>query len=302
MKKILNALICLIGILGIAVGILEVASRFYFSKEFNISTTARKLPVDVINAYITRTRAIIPTNSEEEYVVFLGDSFTFGDTLPLRESYPKVFERCLQRRGSKIKVINAGVQGTGLIDHFQIANRFLNQELANVNIKRVILGITDNDQLIETWGFHPYDACPDLYPYSNTRFLHHHLFSAYYLDYLKNVNNHQTKDKAVIERTNKCLKRNVDQLKSLLAKKKIPLTTTFLADAVRNDSENDVTSLSYVDKAEAFSDKFGLNFIVINEVLKSLASDREIYSADDYHFNASTNAIIGEYLCEQIKL
>tara|TARA_R110000868_G_scaffold237486_4_gene492048 strand:- start:11072 stop:11980 length:909 start_codon:yes stop_codon:yes gene_type:complete len=302
MKKLLNSLICLIGILGIAVVIIEIISRFYFSEQYNISNTARQKPDELIQQYITRTRAVIPTNTEDEYVVFFGDSFTYGDTLPLSESYPKVFERCLQRKGSKLKVINVAVQGSSFLDHFQVANRFLNVELANTNIKKVILGVTDNDQYIEHWGYHPYDTCQDLYPYSNTRFLHHHLFSAYYLDYLLNVSNRHVKDKNVESRAKLCLKRNIDNFKSLIKEKNLPLQMTFLIDAMKDYNNTGVLGVEYVERSKDFAKKFDLDFIVINEAFKNLSSDRDVYAIDNYHFNASTNAIIGEYLCEHIKI
>ena len=77
---------------------------------------------------------------------------------------------------------------------------------------------------------------------------------------------------------------------------------TFLADAIKTDTHPTVIGMDYRPYAESFSKDFDLDLLVINKVLNELSSDREIYAVDNYHFNASTNAIIGEYLCEQIKL
>lgn len=299
MRKIINAFICLVGILGLTLVLIEVASRLYFSEQNYLSITARKSSEEVLSSYFSRTRATIPQESDDEYILFIGDSFTYGDTLSKDEAYPKVFERCIQRKGSKLKVINGAVQGTGILDHAQLLERFLTKELSHLKIKRVIMGLVKNDRYIEPWGFHPYDACSDLYPYSNTRFLHHNFFSLYYLDYLVNKKSHyDLKD----QKTEECFNRSFNKIKEILKERKIPLTTTFLADAVKTPTSDGVIGLNYMNFLKTFEEDFSFEYIVINKVFDSISSEREVYSHDNYHFNASTNALIGEYLCDQIKI
>lgn len=299
MKKLLNSFICLIGIAGIVLVLIEILSRVYFHKELVNSTTARIPVKDLINEYVSRARVDIPKASTDEFIVFIGDSFTYGDTLPAKEAYPAVFQRCLQRKGRKEKVLNLGVRANNLLDHAAMIEELMKNDLAHLKIKKVILGLTQNDRYIEPWSLHPYDACPDLYPYSNTRFLHHYLFSVYYFDYLVTKKSHFLQ---VDNKTEKCLKSSVDRIKNTLKQRGIPLVTTFLVDAVKTPTSMGITKNPYKEFANVFASDFQLDLILINKIFDNIPSDREVYAKDNYHLNTSTNAMIGEYLCDEIKI
>ncbi len=58
-----------------------------------------------------RPAADPPAAASELRIVFLGDSLTAGDGLPVDQAYPAVIERELRERGAAIRVVNAGLSG-----------------------------------------------------------------------------------------------------------------------------------------------------------------------------------------------
>ncbi len=73
-------------------------------------------------------------------ILYIGDSFTFGDYVDDAESLPALLEASLRERCENIRVINAGVGGTTIVDHQHILNRTLSS-----TTDLVILQFSEND-------------------------------------------------------------------------------------------------------------------------------------------------------------
>lgn len=73
-------------------------------------------------------------------ILYIGDSFTFGDFVEDAESLPALLQKGLSDACEHTRVINAGVGGTTIIDHQHILNRTLSQET-----DLVILQFSEND-------------------------------------------------------------------------------------------------------------------------------------------------------------
>jgi hypothetical protein len=76
---------------------------------------------DAINADGFRDEPT-PARDGETLVLAVGDSFTFGHGVQMRESYPKVLQRMLRARGRSVRVINAGVPGYGMDQTFKLVS------------------------------------------------------------------------------------------------------------------------------------------------------------------------------------
>ncbi len=75
-------------------------------------------------------------------ILALGDSYTFGWMLPLRDSYPSILEKILNQKSSlDYEVINAGVYGYNTEQEYE----FLKREGIKYNPDLVIVGFTIND-------------------------------------------------------------------------------------------------------------------------------------------------------------
>jgi len=73
-------------------------------------------------------------------VLYIGDSFTFGDFVDDTASIPARLEQYLSGRCEHARVINAGVGGTTIVDHQHVLSRTLSQET-----DLVILQFSTND-------------------------------------------------------------------------------------------------------------------------------------------------------------
>ena len=73
-------------------------------------------------------------------ILYIGDSYTFGDFVDDVEALPAQFEKALGDRCGGTRVINAGVGGTTIGDHLHILNRTLSQEP-----DLVVLQFSEND-------------------------------------------------------------------------------------------------------------------------------------------------------------
>jgi len=63
-----------------------------------------------------------PATDGDTLVLAVGDSFTFGSGVQMRESYPKVLQRLLRDAGRSVRVINAGVPGYGMDQTFKLVS------------------------------------------------------------------------------------------------------------------------------------------------------------------------------------
>ena len=73
-------------------------------------------------------------------ILYVGDSFTFGDFVDDREMLPAQLEESLAAHCPAIRVVNAGLGGTTIVDHLQILARTLPLEP-----DLVILQFSEND-------------------------------------------------------------------------------------------------------------------------------------------------------------
>lgn len=73
-------------------------------------------------------------------ILYVGDSFTFGDFVDDRETLPAQFEQSLAAHCPAIRVVNAGLGGTTIVDHLHILARTLPLEP-----DLVILQFSEND-------------------------------------------------------------------------------------------------------------------------------------------------------------
>jgi len=74
-------------------------------------------------------------------IMVIGDSFTFGMGVNLEDTYPKQLERFLNRANVTCEVINCGVIGYNMWQHYEMLNR---KVLPN-NPDLVILGLFEDD-------------------------------------------------------------------------------------------------------------------------------------------------------------
>jgi lysophospholipase L1-like esterase len=102
----------------------------------------RQLPHQVsINSLGFRGAEVSRDKKTDEYrVLFIGDSSTFGDHVDDANTLPSRLEFELQQRCNGVRVLNAGVGGTTIVDHIPIARRFL-----TLQPDLVILQFTEND-------------------------------------------------------------------------------------------------------------------------------------------------------------
>lgn len=306
MTRLLFPILSLSGMLFVALVIGEFASRFIFSKEYKSSSMARyELPV-AIEAYYRNSRQPLPppsSNGEpKKYIVFIGDSFTYGDGVKFEESFPAAFARCTKRRGLDVEVLNFGVKGQSIIDHTLMLKNLLSSKLNGLNIVAVVQALTQNDRYLEHWGVHPYEVCPQYYPMSYTRDLHHYSFLAYYLDYMVNKKSHYGKTLYKDPPSERCLIEHFNEFEKITKDNGIALYRTYLLDAVNEQKSIAEMTESSAVFFEQFSQDFPAEYIQTNEAFKSLSMYSELYNQDNYHFNATANAMIGEYLCDKIQL
>jgi hypothetical protein len=135
----------------------------------NVRATIRSHRVsgrDVVietNSLGLRHPELWPKQADEFRVLVLGDSITFGDYLPIDETYPAQLERRLAGRSSRIVIINAGLPGASTSDelyHYLEVRDAVDPDL-------VLLGMYLND----AQSGHHYYARSLPAPYSSSRFL-----------------------------------------------------------------------------------------------------------------------------------
>lgn len=293
MSKIVSKLFMLGGVLCIVIVLTELLARLIFSQEFSESRVARMHLSEAHNYFLDRKREPFPDqNSSGEYIIFLGDSFVYGGQLPTQSTFPVAYERCINRRGLQYKVLNLGISGAGILDQAHILSQVLNEHMSNVRIKAVVILHSQEDRAIKPSGIHPYELCTD-YPYAKYRDLHYKSFLAYHLD-----SRFMAKDI-----TERCLKKNFDTLKDLTEDRGIKLIRLYNYSSVINENSLDEeVKLAAKESLQSFSEAFPAQYIPLNAAFDSIASHQSLYADDNYHYNDTANAIIGEYLCDKIEL
>ena len=304
MGKLVSAFFALIAVLSITLGTAEILSRFIFSQENKSARMARSNLSEAYNLLLKEKRDAFPAiDSTDEYIVFLGDSFTFGYTQSSQNSFPVAYERCINRRGLPYKVLNLGIPSTGILDQAFFLEKALNEHMPNISIKAIVALHSQNDRYIEHWGLHPYEVC-SAYPYAKYRALHYKSFLAYYLDYLLWPKSHFKENELFREPiTESCLKQGFDKFETLTNARNIPLIRLYHFDSVQNESLNEEDMQKRADQFfSTFRQDFPAEYIMINPAFSSVASYQSLYADDNYHYNATANAMIGEYLCDKIQL
>jgi len=103
------------------------------------------------NALGFRDHEFAPAGAAACRVVAIGDSFTFGWGVTLEESWPKVLESDLRRRGLDVDVANLGFPGGSPADYADIASRALPVLRPQV----VVVGVLQGDDLSQLRGTSP---------------------------------------------------------------------------------------------------------------------------------------------------
>lgn len=253
--------------------------------------------------YLLKKRDSLPTSSmDDEFIIFFGDSFTYGENEAVQDTFPVAYERCINRRGKTYKVLNLGVSSTAILDQAYFFERVMRESLSSLKIKAFVFLHTQNDRYIEHWGLHPYEVCSG-YPYSGLRVLQHKLFLAYYLDYLAWPKSHFKNDKLFKEPvTEQCLQENFSNIDKIAATYNTPVHHLYLFDSIKSDISAVDLRRSGNEFFDSFKRDFPANYIYVNDAFNSVPDLNSLYSSDDYHFNPTANAMIGEYLCDKIEL
>lgn len=305
MVRLSKTLFVAVGILLASFLLAELGSRLIFHKELELSTMARYNLNDTVKAYFRNTRdsaAVLEEDKTDQYVIFIGDSFTYGDGVKRSEAFPAIYESCKRRNGSALKVLNLGIKGSSLIDHSVFISNLL-EKYNHENILAVVHSITQNDRYIDHWGIHPYEVCPQSFKYSSLRSLHYNFFITYLADYYLHRRSHHN-EKSLIKdlATEQCLSQSFSKMNKLLKEKNIPLFRTYLFDIYNSSASIASLKEGVTTYANNFQKDFPDNYININNAFQSISTYSELYGSDNYHFNPMANALIGEYLCNEIDL
>jgi SGNH hydrolase-like domain, acetyltransferase AlgX len=86
-------------------------------------------------------------------ILAVGDSFTFGHGVRMRESYPKVVQEMLRSNGWSVRVVNAGVPGYGMDQTF----KFMSRRGAAMHPDVVLVGVQCSD-LFDAFDVPLYDV------------------------------------------------------------------------------------------------------------------------------------------------
>lgn len=304
MRRLFSALFLLIVVSSITLGAVELLSRLIFSQENETSRMARSNLVEAHAQLLREMRdPFPPSDSADEYVIFLGDSFTYGYTQSAQNSFPAAYERCIKRRGLPYKVLNFGISSSGIIGQSYFLEKALNERMQTIKIKAVVALHSQNDRYIEHWGLHPYEVCNG-YPYAKYRELHYKSFVAYYLDYILQPKSHFKNEKLFKEPiTEACLKEHFNKFELLTKERDIPLFHLYHFDSIKNESmTTEQLQKTATEFFESFQQDFPADYIQVNPAFNNVASYQSLYAEDNYHYNQTANAMIGEYLCDKIEL
>ena len=239
-------------------------------------------------------------------IAVLGDSFTLGDGTEDNKSlewsaYPRTIENLLNNNFDdyNYEVLNFGVVGSNSLDHRYI----LEGIVFNYTPDLIIFSVSGNDWYVQSYNLDPFRYCDiktsfsekSLYLLNRHFELFRYLYTRLYgIDYfVRKVSPKNTIGK-------KCFNRSIARIKDSISDKDIPHFIVYIYDLYALDSdpnqvfknfnaENDTTY-----KIGFFSSVFEKNdfqYVSAYPYFMNL-THKEVFSDDNYHFNAYSNALI----------
>ncbi len=98
----------------------------YYDALIQVSATDQQVVEQRVSSQGVRDRVYGPKAPDEYRILMLGDSFTFGHTVPEEETIPKQLERLLASEGlpKRVSVINAGLLAAGPLQELGMLRKY----------------------------------------------------------------------------------------------------------------------------------------------------------------------------------
>lgn len=94
---------------------------------------------------IRNEEVVIPKPADSYRILALGDSFTYGWGVELKDSWPKLLEKSISKPGKRVEVINAGVPGSDLTTSRRVCRAYV--DLFDVDM--VVIGFLGTDDFYQ---------------------------------------------------------------------------------------------------------------------------------------------------------
>ncbi len=232
-------------------------------------------------------------------VLFIGDSFTFGDGLPYEDTFPIQIQKLLDKEKRKITSINAGLGGQNFVDHYVI----LKDQLKRYTPDLVVLTLNSNDHNFSPWNLSPSEVCPNIKMNTASYMIKHsYLFHYLYhqLDRYKSIHDPETidNDPRVV-----CSKIYLKKITNLLHEKKIPLIIAYHHGTLKqrklcqNFSNTKDKIIEDVTRIYDIKPIFLTPEVVSDDCQKS----ESYYNGDDYHLTKEGYFLFAKKLIPLIK-
>lgn len=236
-------------------------------------------------------------SNKRPVILFIGDSFTYGQELNDDETFPSQVQKLLK---NKTLNINVGFGGHNIVDHSLALDRYLTQVTPDL----VVVTITSNDYFFDSWNLSAYDVCPNMTSHKIKRFMikHSNLYHFFYHQF-----NEKTlpsgDEKRAFDPFQKCASIYFKQIKNKLDKKGIKYIFAYHRDSLKHHK--------FCARYDSMKNDFLKNFIrlygetpifLTPEVLSSDCKKSESFYLDDnYHLNAEANRLFAKKLLPHIK-